>query len=95
MKKNNNMKSTFQNEYNSMLFEKDNWIRFKIIQIAWKLARRIVSYIDIDDEVKQWDTIWLIKFWSQVSIVFDKNVEITANIWDKVIDWETILAKLK
>lgn len=95
MKKNKDMKSTFQNEYNSMLFEKKDWTRFKIIQIAWKFARRIVPYLKIDDEVEQWDTIWLIKFWSQVTVVFDKNVEIVAKIWDKVIDWETILAKSK
>jgi len=78
-----------------MLFESDNWVRYRIVQIAWALARRIVSYVDIDDEVEQGDIIWLIKFWSQVTIIFDSNVEVVAHIGDIVIDGETVLAKVK
>jgi phosphatidylserine decarboxylase len=89
------MESTLQNEYNAMLFETKEWVRYKIIQIAWAMARRIVSYVDVDDEVEQWEVIWLIKFWSQVTIIFDDNVEVLAKIWDKVVDGETVLAKLK
>ena len=89
------MKSTLQNEYNAMLFETDNWVRYRIVQIAWTLARRIVSFVDIDDEVEQWEVIWLIRFGSQVTIIFDSNVEVLANIWDKVVDGETVLARMK
>jgi len=95
MKKDPTMKSTLQNEYNAMLFESTNWVRYRIVQIAWTMARRIVSFVDIDDEVEQWEVIWLIRFWSQVTIIFDSNVEVLAKIWDKVIDWETVLAKMK
>lgn len=89
------MRSTLQNEYNAMLFETDDGIRYRIVQIAWTIARRIVSLVDIDDEVSQWEVIWLIKFWSQVTIIFDSNVEVVANVGDTVIDGETILAKRK
>ena len=89
------MKSTLQNEYNAMLFETNNWVRYRIVQIAWTVARRIVSFLDIDDEVKQWEIIWLIKFWSQVTVIFDNNVEVIAKVGDKVIDGETVLAKIK
>lgn len=89
------MKSTLQNEYNAMLFESDNWVRYRIVQIAWTMARRIVSFVDIDKKVKQWEIIWLIRFGSQVTIIFDSNVEVIAKIWDKVKDWETVLAKIK
>ena len=95
MRKDPTMKSTLQNEYNAMLFESNNWVRYRIVQIAWTMARRIVSFVDIDDEVQQWEVIWLIKFWSQVTIIFDSNVEVIAKVWDKVKDWETVLAKLK
>ena len=95
MRKDPTMKSTLQNEYNAMLFESHNWVRYRIVQIAWTMARRIVSFVDIDDEVQQWEVIWLIKFWSQVTIIFDSNVEVIAKVWDKVKDWETVLAKLK
>jgi phosphatidylserine decarboxylase len=89
------MRSTLQNEYNAMLFETDDGIRYRIVQIAWTIARRIVSLVDIDDEVSQWEVIWLIKFWSQVTIIFDSNVEVVANVGDTVIDGETVLAKRK
>lgn len=89
------MKATFQNEYNNMLFEQENWVRFRVIQIAGKLARRIVPFLKENDTVEQWDIIWLIKFWSQVTIVFDKNVDVIANVWDIVIDGETVLGKLR
>jgi len=95
MKSGEKMSSTFQNEYNSLLFKTPENYKFRIIQIAWFFARRIVDYIEIDQEIKQWDTIGLIKFWSQVSIILDKHFEIIAKKWDKVIDWETILAKKK
>ena len=95
MKTDPTMKSTLQNEYNAMLFETENWTRYRIVQIAWTVARRIVSFMDIDDEVMQWEVIWLIKFWSQVTIIFDKNVDVIAKTWDKVVDWETVLAKMK
>jgi phosphatidylserine decarboxylase len=65
-----------------------------VIQIAGKLARRIVSFLKVNDTVAQWDIIWLIKFGSQVTIVFDKNVEVVAKVWDIVIDGETILWRL-
>jgi len=93
--KKKNMKATFQNEYNSMLFEMENGIRFKVIQIAWKLARRIVPMLEEQENVQQWDTIWLIKFGSQVTIIFDSNVEILSKIGDNVIDGETVIAKIK
>lgn len=95
MKTDPTMKSTLQNEYNAMFFETDNWIHYRIVQIAWTVARRIVSFLDVDDKVEQWEIIWLIKFWSQVTIIFDNNVEVIAKVWDKVTDWETILAKIK
>ena len=95
MKTDPSMKSTLQNEYNAMLFESENWVRYRIVQIAGTVARRIVSFVDVDDTVKQWEVIWLIKFWSQVTIIFDSNVEVIAKVWDKVIDGETVLAIMK
>ena len=95
MKTDPTMESTLQNEYNAMLFEADNWARYRIVQIAWTMARRIVSFVEIDDEVEQWEVIWLIRFGSQVTIIFDSNVEVVAKIWDKVVDGETVLAKMK
>jgi predicted nucleic acid-binding protein len=79
-----------------MLWQTESWFKYKVIQIAWKLARRIVPMVKSWDKLKQWDTIGLIKFWSQVTIILPKNnIEILTKIWDIVIDWETALASIK
>lgn len=95
MRSNKTMKSTFQNEYHSMLFETPEKYQFRVIQIAGFVARRIVDFLDPWQAVQQGEKIWLIKLWSQVSIVLDQNFEITAKVGDKVIDGETVLAKKK
>lgn len=87
------MKSTFQNEYHSMLFETPEKYQFRVIQIAGFVARRIVDFLDPGQAVQQGENIWLIKLWSQVSIILDKNFEVTAEVGDTVIDGETVLAK--
>lgn len=95
VRKAKNLKSTFSNEHNQILFQTHNNIKYKIIQIAGFVARRIVSYVQQDQVVQQGDIIWLIKLGSQVTIVFDHHVEVIARVGQKVIDGETILALIK
>ncbi len=45
MKSDQNMRSTFQNEYNNLLFETPEGYKFRIIQIAGRFARRIEDYL--------------------------------------------------
>jgi len=90
-----NLQATFQNEHNQMLFETPEGIKYKIIQIAWIVTRRIVGYWQINQEFQQWENIWLIKFGSQVTIIFDDQVDIIAKLWQTVIDGETVLATKK
>ena len=86
-----NLEATLQNEYNLMLFEREDGVRYAIVQIAGVVARRIVSYLDIGDAVSQGDVIGLIKLGSQVTIIFDSNVEVIAKVGDVVIDGETVI----
>jgi phosphatidylserine decarboxylase len=95
MKNSDSLKATLQNEYNAMLFEREDGIRFKVIQIAGFLARRIVSYLKVDDVVQQGDVIGLIKFGSQVTIIFDHNAEVIVHTGDIVVDGETVLARVR
>jgi len=87
--------ATFQNEYNAMLFETPNKMKFKVIQIAGFLARRIVSFLEVWQSVKQGELIGLIKLGSQVTIIFDKNVSVQAKVGDTVHEGLTILGTLK
>jgi phosphatidylserine decarboxylase len=87
--------ATFENEYNAMLFETPAHSKFKVIQIAWFLARRIVSYLEVGQSVKQGDLLWLIRFGSQVTIIFDNTVNVKAKVGDTVDEGLTILGTLK
>lgn len=95
MKKDQEMKSTFQNEYNSMLFVTPEGYRFRILQIAGFVARRIVDFLELEQNVEQGESIGLIKLGSQVSIILDENFEVLAQTGDVVIDGETVLARKK
>jgi phosphatidylserine decarboxylase len=80
MRNSKNLTATLQNEYNAMLFERKDGVRYKVIQIAGFLARRIVPYLEVGYVVEQGDVIGLIKFGSQVTIIFDQYVEVTAEL---------------
>lgn len=89
------MKATFQNEHNQMLFQSASWTKFKIIQIAWFLARRIIQYASSDASYQKWDLIGFITMGSQVTVVFDDTVSICVEVWQTLIDWESIIAVKK
>lgn len=82
----------FENEHNEMLMLSSTGKRYKVVQIAGLLARRIESYVKPGAIFKQGDIIGLIKLGSQVTIIFPHDVEVTARVGDFVIDGETILA---
>lgn len=85
----------FENEHNEILMETTTGVRYKIIQIAGFLARRIVDYVEPGQAVQQGDVIGLIKLGSQVTVVLPAGVKVLANTGDITIDGETILATLK
>ncbi len=64
-----------------------------VIQVAGFLARRIKSYVKIDDEVKQGDKIGFIALGSQVVLVIPETRELEVKIGDVLIDGETVIAK--
>lgn len=81
----------FENEHNEFLMESPAGSKYKVIQIAGLLARRIVSYERPGDQVKQGDVIGLIKLGSQVTVIFPHDVLVTAKIGEEVVDGETMI----
>jgi phosphatidylserine decarboxylase len=84
----------FENEHNEMLFETTSGTKYKLIQIAGFVARRIEDYLTPDQKIKKGDVIGLIKLGSQVTVVLPKSAVVTAKVGDLVIDGESILAKI-
>lgn len=84
-----------ENERNDLLFETKNGLRYKVIQVAGLLARRIEDYVEPQQEVVAGEVIGLIKMGSQVGLILPENTLPTVKIGQTVIDGETVLAKIK
>ena len=82
----------FENEHNEFLMETGTGEKYKVIQIAGFVARRIVDYTHPNQEVKQGEVIGLIKLGSQVTIILPHDVTVLAKKGDITIDGETIIA---
>ncbi|MEY3368882.1 MAG: hypothetical protein RI973_2037 [Bacteroidota bacterium] len=83
-----------ENERNDLLFEAQNGMRYKVVQVAGLLARRIEDYVDPGQPVAAGEVIGLIKMGSQVGLVLPSGVSPQVKIGDIVTDGETILAKI-
>jgi phosphatidylserine decarboxylase len=84
----------FENEHNEILIETADSSRYKIIQIAGFVARRIVDYVQPGQQVKQGDVIGLIKLGSQVTVILPHTVKIDTKVGETVVDGETVLGDI-
>lgn len=83
-----------ENERNDMLFETENGIRFKVVQVAGLLARRIVDFVEPGQKLEKGAVIGLIKLGSQVGLVLPEGTRPKVIPGQTVIDGETIIAEL-
>lgn len=79
------------NENNSILFVADAGYKYKIVQIAGLLARKIEDYVETSQPVKQGKVIGLIKLGSQVTIILPEDVKVIVKPGDELIDGETVI----
>ena len=84
----------FENERHLIGIENEK-IRVTVTQIAGILARRIVSWVTLDDKLEKGELYGLIRFGSCTEIVMPASVEVTVKKGDKVRGGETIVGKIK
>ena len=89
---NNEYGIRFENEHNEFLLETKSGRKYKVIQIAGFLARRIVDYTKPNQYIKQGEVIGLIKLGSQVTLLLPHGIKSVAKVGDITIDGETIIA---
>lgn len=82
----------FENEHNEILMETQSGKKYKVIQIAGFLARRIEDYVKPGKELKKGEVIGLIKLGSQVSLILPHGVLPKVIVGQTTIDGETIIA---
>jgi phosphatidylserine decarboxylase len=85
--------ASFINERNSIKIEGEK-ITVICTQIAGIVARRIVCWNKLGDNLEIGQKYGLIKFSSRTDLLMPKNVEILVKIGDRVVGGETIIAKL-
>lgn len=83
----------FENERHLIGIENEK-IRVTVTQIAGILARRIVSWVTLDDKLEKGELYGLIRFGSCTEIVVPSTVEIFVQKGQKVRGGETVIGKI-
>ncbi len=84
-----------ENERLSTIIETSGKEKVIVSQIAGILARRIVSYLKIGDNLKRGERFGIIMLGSRVDLFLPLNCEVTADVGDYVKGGETIVGWLR
>lgn len=84
----------FENERHLIGIENDK-LRVTVTQVAGILARRIVSWVTLDDKLEKGELYGLIRFGSCTEIVVPANVEVLVKKGDKVRGGESIIGRIR
>lgn len=87
-------KSSTENERTTTVVETRKGVEVLFRQIAGIVARRIVSYVKVDEEVHQNDKCGFIKFGSRIDILLPENAELLVEIGDRVVGTLTPIARI-
>lgn len=82
------------NEKNYVGIENDK-IKILVNQVTGFIARRIVCWVKVNEELNRGELFGLIKFGSCTEIIVPLNVEITVKKGDKVVGGETQIGRIK
>ena len=84
----------FENERHTICIENER-TSVVVTQIAGLLARRIVSWTDLDSVLERGQLYGMIKFGSCTEIYMDKNVEICIEKGQHITGGDTIIGRLR
>ena len=87
-------KSSTDNERSTIVIETPCGDRIVVRQIAGAIARRIVTYVEPDEQVSITDFIGFIKFGSRVDIFLPLDTEVLVKLGDRTWGGETLVARL-
>ena len=85
----------FENERHMLGIENEKGFRVTVTQSAGILARRIVSWVALDDNMEKGQVYGLIKFGSCTELVVPDSVEVLVKKGDKVRGGESVLGRIK
>ncbi|MDD2798846.1 MAG: phosphatidylserine decarboxylase family protein [Bacteroidales bacterium] len=88
-------KSSTENERSTIVIETEEGVKILVRQVAGALARRIVTYSDIDDICRINEFLGFIKFGSRLDLYFPLGTDVLVELEQKVTGNLTQIAKLK
>lgn len=88
-------KSSTDNERTTVVVESDAGPLVLFRQIAGAMARRIVWYVNVGDEVTQGEEFGFIKFGSRVDLFVPVDTVVKVEMGQKVKGGETVICQLK
>ncbi len=88
-------KASLENERCVLHLRTKEYFDITCVQIAGLIARRILCYVNKDDELEVGERYGFIKFGSRVDLYLPINSKIKVTLGEKVFNGETIIAELK
>jgi phosphatidylserine decarboxylase len=87
-------KASLQNERNALLIEDSDGSKITVVQIAGLIARRIVTWVNIGQDLARGQRFGMIRFGSRLDLYLPKNSEIMVTLGQKVsAGWSPIWRK--
>ena len=86
-------KASTENERNAIVLEA-NGHDITLVQVAGLIARRILCYVRVGDQVKKGERYGFIRFGSRVDVYLPLTAEPLVTVGDRVSATSTILATL-
>jgi len=81
------------NEQHLTVLQRPNGDRVGVHQIAGLLARRVVTYLETDQEVAKGQLMGVIKFGSRVDLLVPVSYHLEVEVGQKVIEGATVIAR--
>ncbi len=88
-------KASLSNEQAGILLETERGHRILFVQIAGLIARRIVSYPVIGEQLARGERYGLIRFGSRVDVYLPPETEVTVRLGERTVAGESVLGYLK
>ncbi len=86
--------ATHLNEYQTWAFQNER-VTLVVRQITGAIARRIVGWSKVGDELRKGDRFGMIRFGSRTEVYLPLDAEIVVKIGDRVQGGATVIARLK
>ncbi len=85
-------KALLQNEQSALLICGDNDLKVTVVQVAGLIARRIVCWAEVGDNLKRGERFGLIRFGSRLDVYIPAHLTVVVKKGDRVWAGQSVLA---